>query len=128
MPCVRHRFWPTTCARCYSTQRCACIGGWAGNGGFIDPRAAQSGMVRTGGMISNSPASNMVKNAPLMTGWMEKEGCVFHSWKRRFFKLTNTSMTYYDTDRRKVKGTFQVKWITHVSDNSGSGPASSATP
>ena len=89
-----------------------------GNGGFIDPRAAQSGMVRTGGMISNSPASNMVKNAPLMAGWMNKEGGVFKSWKKRFFKLTNTSLTYYDGNPGRVKGTFQIKWVTHVSNTS----------
>ena len=78
-------------------------------------------MVRTGGMISNAPASNLAKNAPLMVGWMMKEGGVFHSWKRRFFKLTNTSMTYYDGNPGRCKGTFQLKWVTHVADNSSKG-------
>ena len=54
---------------------------------------------------------------PIKEGWMTKQGGSYKSWKKRWFTLVDTTLTYYpDQKAKKEKGKIDLKKATGVDD------------
>lgn len=63
---------------------------------------------------SNHMSMNTIQEVDTVStkeGWLHKEGGNFKTWRRRYFKLKNGAVSYYDSDKKeeKPKGTIPLE-------------------
>ncbi|OQS04370.1 hypothetical protein THRCLA_03379 [Thraustotheca clavata] len=107
--------------RCYNAMSDACTGPelQAPNPKML--RAESSMSYRTSSSSVPRPsASNNVQRTVTHSGWLEKEGQNVKSWKKRFFVLSGTELTYYDRIGGTEKGGGRIVDVSYSYDRRNS--------
>ena len=50
----------------------------------------------------------MAENKVIFSGWLKKEGGFVHNWKRRWFELRGTNLSYYTEKGGVLKGSVDL--------------------
>ena len=71
--------------------------------------------------MSSTSGVSPDSGAPLKQGWLEKKGSLVKSWKRRFFVLTSSELSYFtDETLKQQKGSVAVLHSSRVMHRDGS--------
>lgn len=74
--------------------------------------------------LSSSSSTQSKNNSQSFEGWATKQGHIFKTWKRRWFVLKDSTISYYVSPGGKLKGTFSINGATIKQDKENKNPNS----